>query len=216
MVHVREPVLLAWAWVFAVACSSFQVWRLSASIGDAELEPRASEVGSLTSKISPSEAAIEFGLEIRRDGAKSPTDVYGELRDRCVDEVRFRTLLIARAEELEREFGQGGGVDWRRRAAGLWECGETYLVGGFDSPRYLERAGDALVASGDLLVQNGQEADGVHRYRRALVAYSRIVALGGTDGQFAQRLRRKRQQVEDDVVRIEMAIQKPVGERGTL
>jgi hypothetical protein len=81
-------------------------------------------------------------------------------------------------------------------------AGTCYAAGGAESPKYLERGADALVASADLARENGLEDFAVAFYEQALHIYDKLLGLiGPAPSELRARVTRKRAFIEEEFKR---------------
>jgi hypothetical protein len=110
--------------------------------------------------------------------------------------------LLQHAVATERTSLSLGRTDWKVKSKMLAVAGTCYAAGGADSPKYLERGADALVASADLARENGLEDFAVGSYEQALLIYDKLLELiGPASSELRARVTRKRAFIEEEFKR---------------
>jgi len=110
--------------------------------------------------------------------------------------------LLQHAVATERSSLSLGRTDWKMKSKMLAVAGTCYAAGGAESPKYLERGADALVASADLARENGLEDFAVASYEQALHIYDKLLGLiGPAPSELRARVTRKRAFIEEEFKR---------------
>ena len=110
--------------------------------------------------------------------------------------------LLQHAVATERTSLSLGRTAWKVKSKMLAVAGTCYAAGGADSPKYLERGADALVASADLARENGLEDFAVASYEQALLIYDKLLELvGPASSELRARVTRKRAFIEEEFKR---------------
>ncbi len=138
---------------------------------------------------------------LSRDASLTGDDAVGQIPSWTGSREQRERMLA----DGDRKLIEGEAMvetEWLEKA-GRWRLGaEAIAVAARNVPRKLERAADACVAAGDLLLMNGREGEATYRYARAITIYDLILS-GQSDarGEFSDRIRRKRSVTELELQR---------------
>jgi hypothetical protein len=124
-----------------------------------------------------------------------------------------KETLLQHAVATERSSLSMGRSDWKQKSKMLAVAGVCYVTGGAESPKYLERGADALVASADLARQNGMDDFAVISYERAVRVYDKLLeVIGAAPTELRARVTRKRAFIVEELKR-PIAAPEPIASR---